>query len=315
MMLSSIQIPIWKKRGKIFSREGGEFFKTHAMRIIPYLRKNEVLRLFFSSRCVDDMMHPTYIDVNPDNPSEIIHVSERSLMSLGMPGTFDDSGITMGSIVTKGDKTYCYYTGWKRRRYNVPFELSIGVAEILGDGDDFRKIYHGPILSQDVNHPYLVGGPYVLNQNGQFRMWYCSGTSWISGQNSLEPIYTVFHAVSRDGIDWRQTSDIPCIKYKNNREVVSAPWVSVRPGGYLMYYPFRGSETTLLKRYSIGVAASLDGLTWTRMDDSVGIAKSDEGWDSEMVCYPATFTYKTKEYLFYSGNGVGLGGIGYAEAF
>jgi hypothetical protein len=313
-MLSNIRIPVWEKKGKIYSREGGSFFKTHAMRVIPFLRKNKVLRLFFSSRCVEDMMHPTYIDVNPDNPSEIIYVSEKPLMSLGNPGTFDDSGITMGSIVRHGTKTYCYYTGWKRRRYNVPFELSIGVAEIMSDGDEFIKLYQGPILSQDIAHPYLVGGPFVLNINGQFRMWYCSGTSWVMGEAGFEPTYTVFHAESKDGVSWNQTSNIPCIKKINDREVVSAPWVTVRSGGYLMYYPFRGSETPLLKRYSIGVAASLDGITWTRMDALAGIVKSEAGWDSEMICYPATFTHKAKEYLFYSGNGVGMGGIGYAEA-
>lgn len=313
-MLSNITIPTWKKKGRIYSREGGVFFKTHAMRVIPYLRDNGILRLFFSSRCAEDMMHPTYIDVNPENPSDVIYVSEKSLMPLGAPGTFDDSGITMGSIVRYGEKTYCYYTGWKRRRYNVPFELSIGIAEINGDGEEFVKLYQGPILSQDIDHPLLVGGPFVLSESQSLRMWYCSGTSWAKGEAELEPIYTVFHAESANGVAWKQTGNTPCIEYNNDREVISAPWVTVRPNGYLMYYPFRQSESSLLKRYSIGIATSLDGITWSRMDACAGIQKSDEGWDSEMVCYPATFKYSGKEYLFYSGNGVGLGGIGYAEA-
>ena len=310
--LSDISLPTWEKKGKIFSREDGSFFKTHAMRVIPYMRKNGVLRLFFSSRCADDMMHPTYIDVDPENPMNVIYVSEKPLMALGLPGTFDDSGITMGSIVKFAGKTYCYYTGWKRRRYNVPFELSIGLAEIKDDGDTFVKLYNGPILSQDYIHPYLVAGPYVLNEEDCLKMWYCSGTSWVTDEKQAEPIYTVFSAKSEDGINWKQDSPTPCIKYNNDREVISAPWVCRRPSGYIMYYPFRQSETAILKRYSLGVAVSVDGINWVRKDEQAGIEKSEEGWDSEMVCYPAIFKHGEKEYLFYSGNRVGLGGIGYA---
>ena len=68
MTSSDISLPTWEKKGRIFSREGGPFFKTHAMRVIPYIRENGELRLFFSSRCADDMMHPTFIDVDPENP-------------------------------------------------------------------------------------------------------------------------------------------------------------------------------------------------------------------------------------------------------
>lgn len=304
--------PRWKKLGQIYSRIDGPFFKTHAMRVIPYLRENGILRLFFSSRCKDDMMHPTFIDVNPENPSEIIFISEVPLLHLGAPGTFDDSGITMASIVKVSNRTYCYYTGWKRRRYNVPFELSIGLAEIEEDGDKFVKLYDGPILSQSKNDPFMVAGPFVLNENGVLKMWYCSGTSWATYGDIKEPIYTVFLAESSDGIHWEKISNNPCIEYKNETEVISAPWVIKTDQGYNMYYPFRQSENPILKRYSIGMAVSKDGQKWNRMDNLSGITHSAEGWDSEMVCYPALFKYQDKTYLFYSGNGVGKGGIGYA---
>lgn len=302
----------WEKKGRIFQRRGGPFFKSHAMRVIPYLRESGVLRLFFSSRCEEDMMHPTFIDVNPDNPSEVIYVSEAPLMPLGPLGTFDDSGITIASIVNISGKSYCYYTGWKRRRYNVPFELSIGISLIEEDGDRFLKLYDGPIISQNPKDPLLVAGPFVINENGLLKMWYCSGTSWAQYGELTEPIYTVFYAESENGIDWKKASDEPCIKYNNETEVVSAPWVVHTKSGYTMFYPYRQSETPLLKRYSIGMAVSNDGVKWIRRDDDFSLKKSGHGWDSEMICYPAVFSYKDKTYLFYSGNRVGYGGIGYA---
>jgi hypothetical protein len=310
-----IRLPKWEKQGLIYSRVDGNYFKSHAMRVIPYLKKNGMLRLFISSRCCEDMMHPTYIDVDPNNPKNVVEVGEVPLLNIGSAGLFDDSGITLGSILRTESFEYVYYTGWKRRRYGVSFELSIGVARILNDGDRLEKISIGPILAQDRNHPFLVAGPYVVgNYNHGFRMWYCSGTEWKKRGHGPEPIYTVFHTFSDDGISWKDFSEDPLIPYEFDGEVISAPWVLRLRDGYLMYYPHRGSLDWKDKNYSIGVAVSNDSINWIRKDSEAGIEKSETGWDSEMICYPAIFNYGDKTYMFYSGNGVGKGGIGYAIA-
>ncbi|HEY6261871.1 MAG TPA: hypothetical protein VIW47_09765 [Nitrospiraceae bacterium] len=54
------------------------------------------------------------------------------------------------------------------------------------------------------------------------------------------------------------------------------------------------------------------GFAWQRRDDLAGIDRSAAGWDSEMVCYPAFYPHGERVYMFYSGNAVGKGGIGYA---
>jgi hypothetical protein len=33
-----------------------------------------------------------------------------------------------------------------------------------------------------------------------------------------------------------------------------------------------------------------------------------------MICYPAVYEHESSTYMFYSGNGVGRGGLGYAVA-
>lgn len=43
-------------------------------------------------------------------------------------------------------------------------------------------------------------------------------------------------------------------------------------------------------------------------DNEVGITISESGWDSEMVAFP----YIVDNYMFYSGNGFGREGFGYA---
>jgi hypothetical protein len=237
------------------------------------------------------------------------------MLKIGSAGTFDDSGITLGSIVHAGSECYAFYTGWKRRRYGIPFELSIGLARVLDDGDRLEKVFTGPLIAQDRNHPFLVAGPYVVqDETRRFKMWYCSGEEWRFPAHGAEPIYTVYFSQSSDGLNWEKNAGGPCIQYKFEGEVISAPWVVRLQSGYLMFYPYRGSSDRNSKNYNIGVAVSVDGLKWDRKDECAGIERSTTGWDSEMICYPAVVTLMNRTYMFYSGNAVGRGGFGYAVA-
>lgn len=303
----------WQKKGRIFAPSGEGFFKTHATRPIPYKINDHILRIFYASRDNDDRMLPTFIDVDIDKPENILRVNEGPMADLGTAGTFDDSGICPNCILDHDSKIYIYYTGWKRRRVNVTFELSIGVFEWRGLDRNFDRLYRGPILAQDKNHPFLVGGPFVMYDHNKFKMWYCSGTEWRMASGNPEPIYTVFYAESDDGINWKPYNE-PVIEYRHDGEVVTAPWVIKIRDKYHMWYSARGSGNKQEKNYIIGYAESSDGIHWTRLDDQAGIKRSDSGWDSEMICYPALFAHKDAIYMFYSGNNVGKGGIGYAVA-
>jgi hypothetical protein len=303
----------WKKMGRIFVPSGEGFFKTHAARPVPCQLSDDVLRIFFSSRDHDDRMLPTFIDVEADNPGNILHVAEQPLVGLGDPGTFDDSGVTLGSIIVRDGDASLYYTGWKRRRSSVSFELSIGMLRWDREQDSYQRAFAGPILGQDKNHPLLTAGPFVVSEDGGYRMWYCSGTDWKFPQNIPEPIYTVFYAESSDGINWNPRNN-PVIDFKYDGEVISAPWVLRVNGKYCMWYSTRGHETKQAKNYRIGYAESADGISWIRRDELAGITCSESGWDSEMICYPSFHAFKDKIYMLYSGNSVGKGGIGYAVA-
>lgn len=302
----------WQKCGQIYQPDGKGFFKSHATRPIPYRIDDNTLRLFYSSRDFDDRMLPTYIDVDVRKPDRILSIADRPLIGTGAPGTLDDSGVTLGSIVEHADQVHFYYTGWKRRRV-VSFELTIGILTWDKTSAQCRRLYQGPILAQDIHHPLLVAGPFVMITEHGFKMWYCSGTEWKFPDGNPEPIYTVFYAESTDGIVWVPHGK-PVIPYKFKGEVVSAPWVIKHHDQYFMWYSTRGHETKSAKCYSIGFAVSNDGIAWRRRDEDAGIVRSDTGWDSEMICYPAFYPFENKIYMFYCGNHVGRGGIGYAVA-
>ena len=82
-----------------------------------------------------------------------------------------------------------------------------------------------------------------------------------------------------------------------------------------MWYCFRGSRdyrSDKAQSYRIGYAESEDGIRWERLDDLVGIDRSEDGWDSVMMEYPFVYEHRGRKYMLYNGNGFGETGIGYA---
>jgi hypothetical protein len=74
-----------------------------------------------------------------------------------------------------------------------------------------------------------------------------------------------------------------------------------------------GFRTEKGKGYLLGYAYSDDLVTWIREDNNAGIGLSDEGWDSEMMCYPNIFESNNTVYLLYNGNNFGRNGFGIAK--
>lgn len=76
-----------------------------------------------------------------------------------------------------------------------------------------------------------------------------------------------------------------------------------------MWYSYRSGRG---EKYRIGYAQSLDGIKWENKLDKVGVTVSENGWDSEMICYPFVFKHKSKLYMIYNGNEHGKYGFGLA---
>ena len=116
------------------------------------------------------------------------------------------------------------------------------------------------------------------------------------------------HARSADGVVWSADGDALLAPNLPDEYALGRPSV-VRDGDlYRMWYSIRSHS----RPYRIGYAESADGLAWTRRDEEVGIAKSAEGWDSEMICYPAVIDAGGRRLMFYNGNRHGATGFGVA---
>ena len=146
---------------------------------------------------------PFSLDVDPNNLSTILHINNRPILSLGKLGTFDDSGIMPSCIVTHERKKYMYYIAWNPQ-VTVSYRLSIGLAISEDGGQTFFKFSEGPVCDRSVYEPYFNTAPFVLIENGIWRMWYISCTEWLMIKNYPEPKYHVKYCESLDGIQWNK---------------------------------------------------------------------------------------------------------------
>jgi hypothetical protein len=296
----------WEKRGLVVpSPPPVPWAATHAQ--VPFVEMaGDALRTYFSGRDEHGRSVTGFADGDPLRPDSLRY-SDHPILEPGALGTFDDSGAMGSCIVTHEGRKHLYYIGWTRG-VSVSFYTFIGCAVSYDGGETFRRVSSAPILERDVHDPYLTTSPWVLIEDGRWRMWYASGTGWTQEESGPKHHYHLRYAESEDGLQWRRTGRV-VIDYAGPDEYAIARPCVVKDGDtYRMWYSHRGDA------YRIGYAESADGLEWERKDDLTGIDKSGSGWDSQMIEYPCVYRQVGGWQMLYNGNGYGESGIGLAVA-
>jgi predicted GH43/DUF377 family glycosyl hydrolase len=303
---------VWSNRIKIFEASGQHgWMKSHAQVPTVWVKDNVTLRIFFATRPEPGLSVTTFIDVDANDPRRIIYVHDKPILPLGKPGTFDEHGVMPSSVVEWEGKLLLYYSGWSRS-VGVPYTNLTGVA-ISEDGETFKKLFEGPILTKTPLEPYSATSPFVMRIAGRWRMWYCSGVGWQEVDGKLEHQYDIKSASSIDGLIWAQSADcaLPCLE----DEALTRPTVLESDGSFHMWFcyrhlrDFRDGQGS----YRIGYAQSPDSINWQRADPDGGLTLGDSGWDSSMVAYPHVIKLGNRILMFYNGNGFGQAGLGFAE--
>ncbi|MCH9852067.1 MAG: hypothetical protein K0U45_01025 [Alphaproteobacteria bacterium] len=305
-------MPKWKKLGRVFDTSHiPEWSKTHATKTTALLCGNYV-RVFFSTRDENILSFPIYADYHIDNLTKMINMSQQPLMDLGKPGTFDDAGVVPSYACHVNNKIYLYYIGYNKTAL-TSFYVSIGLAISSDGGDNFTRAYEGPIIGRNKYNHYIVTGPNIIREDNDWKMWYSAGTSWLKVDNQYEPQYEIRYAESDNGIDW-QYSDQTCIACNHPNEALGKSSVIKHNNTYHMWFSYRDSVDYRDGKgsYQIGYASSPDGKNWVRDDKNAGIAKSEQGWDSKMICYGNVIKIGQDYYMYYNGNGFGQNGFGLA---
>ena len=294
----------WIKKGLIFKPAGQyEWVITHAMPPIADKIGEDLYRIYFSGRDKLNRSLIGYVEVDINEPQNILYITRKPVLGLGALGCFDDNGVTPSWMVNHQDMKYLYYIGWNKGS-TVRMHLIAGLAISKNGGKTFERLSKAPILERTDVEPYsILTAPCVLIENGIWRMWYVSGVEWV---HKDLPRYNIKYAESRDGINWKREGKV-CIDFKHKGETRIARPCVLREGKlYKMWYCYA------IDSYRIGYAESEDGINWERKDDEAGIGVSESGWDSEMIEYAYVFEHKGKKYMLYNGNGYGKTGFGYA---
>lgn len=298
---------VWKKLGRIFIPDGHlTWANTHASTPCAVQLEGDRYRIYFSSRDKIQRSSIGFLEISLKDPERILLVNELPILVPGERGLFDDNGVSMGHIVEHAGQLYLYYVGWNLA-VTVPFRNSIGLAIKTPTEANFIKYSQAPVLDRSNEDPFSLSYPWIIKEKNQFRMWYGSHLTWEAGELDMQ--HVIKCAESDDGIHWKRTKQI-CISLGVDESGLSRPSIlKDATGCYHMWFSRRlGRKET----YRIGYATSVDGFNWTRDDSHAGIDISEEGWDSEMICYPCVFEYNSTLYMLYNGNGFGRSGFGLA---
>lgn len=311
----------WEKLGRVFVPQDvpNRLWLKEYAQAPATLIFDEFVRVYFSCRPSPDengqyVSYSSYVDFDRRDLTKIVNVANAPILELGKVGTFDEFGTYPVSVIRRGADIMAYYGGWTRCE-SIPFTVSIGAAVSHDDGVTFTKLGDGPLLTSNVDDPFVLSGPKIRNFGGKWYLWYVAGTKWQKHDGRSEAVYKIRMATSTDGLDWNRDGKNIIEDKLEMDECQASPDVFFYENRYHMFFcykhglNFRNND----RGYRIGYAVSDDMLNWVRDDAQAGIDISDQGWDDQAVAYPHVFEVDGQIYMLYLGNEFGRYGFGLAR--
>ena len=311
-----------RNKGLIFNINEFEPFSDYQFAQSPQLLAFEDhYRIYFSSRHknlvngmpISDVL---YVDFDPEFKS-IVDYSRREVLQKSILGAYDEHGVfPFHPFRNSGNDLLAYLSGWSRRT-SVPVETSIGVAKSNDEGQTFTRLGPGPVLTASVKEPFLVGDPFVFEENDLYHMFYIAGVTWkyFESETSPQRVYKIKKATSPDGINWTKNGVNLIKDIIGPDECQALPTVVKFRDEYIMAFCYRsayGFRTDPKLGYKLDIATSKDLSKWERGKYDLVISKHQSGWDQDMRCYPNLNVLNRKMHLLYNGNNFGKVGFGLA---
>lgn len=302
----------WRKLGLVWAPDGSSpWAKTHAMGPTPFLLTPDVIRVFLTS--LDEMGRgrPIYVDVRSDDPTQVINVSTKPLLEIGQPGTFDDNGMMLLSVLrTKSESLFMYYAGFEICT-QIRYRIFTGLAESIDMGKNFKRLSSAPVLDRSDSELFFRCGTFSMFDQGRYRLWYVGGKEWTEVSNKQVPVYDLRYLESNDGINWGKSGKVVMNLVDQDEHGFGRPWIIKRGiNDYQMFYSIRRRS---LEAYRLGYAESTDGINWIRKDSDLGLDVTKGSFDSDAIMYAAVISIGDKTYCFYNGNNFGEYGFAVAE--
>lgn len=298
----------WEKRSLIYCPNGEHDWEINTFMTPHAILIGDKIRIYGGVRDAEGMSRIKYIEVNADNPSEVLYVSDKPCFDIGAPGTFDDNGMILGDILPVDNEYWMYYVGFQHVQ-KAKFYAFSGLAISRDGGESFQRYSEVPVMDRTDKGKFGRCIHTVLHEDNIFKIYYAVIHSWKFINNIPYPSYNIWYTESEDGIHIPDRDERLCVDVIGNEYRIGRPKVYRTEKGYEMLY----TRDLVTKEYLAGYAVSDDGINWVRKDKELNLSTSRFGFDSEMACYPVKLDYRNKTYLFYNGNGMGKTGVGYME--
>lgn len=302
----------WRKHGIVFRPDTSlGWSQSHAMLPTPLLMLElGVLRVFYTACDEHGISRPSYVDMDPADPTRTISRAAQPLLDVGRPGTFDENGVLATSVVRTADgRLLMYFVGFEIGT-RIRYRLLTGLAVSEDGGRTFRRTSTTPILERSDSELYFRAGPFVMQDRDRFRMWYVAGSRWVDIDGKPMPEYRIMYLESSDGVSWGPAGCLVMDISQDDEYGFGRPWVLREPEGYSLYYSVRRKSH---RAYRMGYARSSDGIVWDRQDDQLNLDAGPDGFDAAAISYAAPIELDSRIWCFYNGNDFGREGFALAS--
>ena len=298
----------WKKKGVLFCPNNeSDWANNSALQPTPILLDERTLRIYLGFRSTQGVSRVGFVDVNPDNPSEVLNVCDSPALDIGTAGCFDESGVVPCAVFEEDGKVYLYYAGYQLGQ-KIRFTVFGGLAVSHDGGTVFERVKQTPVVDRTNKELFFRVIHTIIKEDGKYKVWYGGGSRFLQGKDKTLPCYDIRYMESDSPFRFPEDFTV-ALGTAPDEYRVGRPYVFKENGLYKMFFGASSEDVP----YELSYAESKDGMSWIRKNDDVGIEASDQDWDSQMTAYPAVIHYKDKAYMFYNGNDYGRTGVGYAE--
>jgi hypothetical protein len=294
----------WKKLGCLFRTDGKHpKLQSHTANPLAIPLDGDVFRILYSGRDQYNRSSVGFVDVDICRQT-VIYSHTEPIFVHGDSGSFFSHGVSIGNAYRCNGMMFVLFMGWQVE-HGKHWRGDIGRL-VLQNDNVLTLTPDEPFIGCDAEDPISLSYPWVIFDQGVYKMWYGSTVRWDAGNGEM--IHIIKYATSIDAEHWQKCGQ--AISHAIGvAQAFSRPSVVVDHNGYHMWYSYRNGRGT---KYRIGYSHSKDGLSWATTTQPSGIDVSDSGWDSDMICYPFVFDHKGQRYMLYNGNDYGRTGFGLA---
>ena len=298
----------WNKLGKIYHPDPiCDNLLSHAANPLPILIENNIFRVFFNGRNIENKSSLGYFDFDIDT-LKVINVCEKEVIKFGEEDSYYSHGISIGNDYQDIDgNRYILFMAWQIRGNNH-WRGDIGRIVVSSLDEMYIEDKNSPFIGVNEIDKVSLSYPWVYKDQERYAMIYGSTISW--KEDNGEMLHVLNFAESVDGNQWKQKG--LAVPYELGKaQAFSRPsYVKINDTEHL-WFSYRSGTG---EKYRIGHSVKSENGLWNLDVESPGIDVSDDqdAWDSEMICYPYIIKHKNKTYMFYNGNGFGKSGIGLA---